>query len=420
MFYKMDYTLSSCSGFDIPKGWDNLATRDNTSNSWYAHRSNSSNPINYFTQLYSMKKGILARNSEWIYHMSSQRKLIIAWNRVYDISAYYSPLNFEKDAFGFFGMYVKGIFDEYGSTGKDATSAFVLVEDPPYGSHQFVYNLKNCMNELFFTGLVDQRESWKCQIGAFMTMIPAFLLFIVITLKSLLYFVQSRLFSTKKPFLEKHTICFLPVFKEDYTCLEKSISSLIQLEYQKKLLFIVCDGVIIDDSSCIPSFRMVLDILGQTESKNYESNNAFLYKAYGEGYKQTNMAKIYSGFYKKTDTEEEIPFIVLVKVGLRCEIENLGNRFAFTIHFKCLLKSIRGKKDSQLLLFNFLNRIHYKSEMTPLEMELYIHFRNIIGIHPLEYEYIYMMDADGEVYPDSLKKLAYILNHDSRVFFLTF
>lgn len=54
----------------------------------------------------------------------------------------------------------------------------------------------------------------------------------------------------------------------------------------------------------------------------------------------------------------------------------------------------RGKRDSQVLLMNYLNRVHFDSPMTPLELEIYHQMRNVIGIDPAFYEYILTVDAD--------------------------
>lgn len=43
---------------------------------------------------------------------------------------------------------------------------------------------------------------------------------------------------------------------------------------------------------------------------------------------------------------------------------------------------------------NYLNRVHFDTPMTPLELEIYHHMRNVIGIDPAFYEYILMVDAD--------------------------
>lgn len=71
--------------------------------------------------------------------------------------------------------------------------------------------------------------------------------------------------------------------------------------------------------------------------------------------------------------------MVIVKVGKPTERSKPGNR---------------GKRDSQILLLNYLNRVHFDSPMSPLELEIYHQMRNVIGIDPAFYEYIFMVDAD--------------------------
>lgn len=42
----------------------------------------------------------------------------------------------------------------------------------------------------------------------------------------------------------------------------------------------------------------------------------------------------------------------------------------------------------------YLNRVHFNSPMAPLELEIYHQMRNVIGIDPTFYEYIFTVDAD--------------------------
>lgn len=72
-------------------------------------------------------------------------------------------------------------------------------------------------------------------------------------------------------------------------------------------------------------------------------------------------------------------YMVVVKVGKPSERQRPGNR---------------GKRDSQILLLHYLNRVHFDAAMYPLELEMYHQMRNIIGIDPAFYEYIFMVDAD--------------------------
>src|SRR6267154_5342248 len=71
--------------------------------------------------------------------------------------------------------------------------------------------------------------------------------------------------------------------------------------------------------------------------------------------------------------------MVVVKVGKPSERSKPGNR---------------GKRDSQILLMQYLNRVHFNAPMCPLELEIYHQMRNVIGIDPAFYEYIFTVDAD--------------------------
>lgn len=81
---------------------------------------------------------------------------------------------------------------------------------------------------------------------------------------------------------------------------------------------------------------------------------------------------------------------VVVKVGKPTERQRPGNR---------------GKRDSQMLLMRFLNRVHFDSPMAPAELEMYHQIKNVIGVNPSFYEYLLMIDADTTVDPMSLNYL---------------
>lgn len=42
----------------------------------------------------------------------------------------------------------------------------------------------------------------------------------------------------------------------------------------------------------------------------------------------------------------------------------------------------------------YLNRVHFDAPMAPLELEICHQMRNVIGIDPTFYEYIFTVDAD--------------------------
>ena len=92
------------------------------------------------------------------------------------------------------------------------------------------------------------------------------------------------------------------------------------------------------------------------------------------------MGKIYSGLYECRG--HVVPYIVLAKVGKPTERSRPGNR---------------GKRDSQLALMWFLNKVHFDAPMNPLELEIYHQIKNVIGVNPNFYEYMLAVDADTMV-----------------------
>lgn len=54
----------------------------------------------------------------------------------------------------------------------------------------------------------------------------------------------------------------------------------------------------------------------------------------------------------------------------------------------------REKRDSQILMMQYLSRVHLDAPMSPMELEVYHQMRNVIGIDPAFYEYIFTVDAD--------------------------
>ncbi|KAG9620012.1 CHS5 chitin synthase, class V, partial [Aureobasidium melanogenum] len=73
------------------------------------------------------------------------------------------------------------------------------------------------------------------------------------------------------------------------------------------------------------------------------------------------------------------------------------------------------KRDSQMVLMRFLNRIHYNLPMAPMELEMYHHIRNIIGVNPTFYEFLLQIDADTVVAADSATRFVASFLHDTRL-----
>jgi chitin synthase len=252
-----------------------------------------------------------------------------------------------------------------------------------------------CLRALFKVGRVDNRNSFRCQFANYMLFTASCLLVAVILFKFLAALQLGSLPSPEDN--DRFVICQVPCYTEDEESLKRTINSLAALKYddKRKLLFIICDGMIVGSGNDRPTPKIVMDILGVNPDVEPEPLS---YVALGEGMKRHNMAKVYSGLYEITG--HVVPYIVVAKIGKPGERSRPGNR---------------GKRDSQIVLMQFLNRVHYDKPMNPMELEIYHQMKNVIGVNPSFYEYVLMVDADTVVMSDSLNRMVSVCVRDSSI-----
>ncbi|KAI7907878.1 chitin synthase-domain-containing protein [Cokeromyces recurvatus] len=315
--------------------------------------------------------------------------------RVYDLTDYmatarrYPASSNGEPNYHYLHPSIEAIFTNFG--GKDITSEWNnAILDALTRSRN-----KACLDNVFYIGRLDYRESLRCTFINYLLLSFAIIMSVVILVK----FLAALQFGSS-PTPEDHdkfVICQVPCYTEDEESLRKTINSLTAMTYddKHKLLFLIADGMIIGSGNDRPTPRILLDILGHDEMDDPEP---LMFKSIGEGSKQLNYGKVYSGVYQNEG--HVVPYIVVVKVGKSTERAKPGNR---------------GKRDSQIICMNFLNKVHFDSEMSPLELSIYHHIKYIIGIDPHLYEYILMVDSDTEVYPDALNRLISCMLHDSRI-----
>ncbi|KAI9844601.1 MAG: hypothetical protein M1837_005453 [Sclerophora amabilis] len=256
-------------------------------------------------------------------------------------------------------------------------------------------NMEDCLGNLFYVGKVDGRNSPKCLFARYILLAISILLVSVIGFK---FFAALQFGSKTLPEnLDKFIICQVPAYTEDEDSLRRAIDSAARMRYddKRKLLVLICDGMIIGQGNDRPTPRIVLDILGVSEAVDPEPLS---FESLGEGMKQHNMGKVYSGLYEVQG--HIVPFLVVVKVGKPSEVSRPGNR---------------GKRDSQMVLMRFLNRVHYNHPMSPLELEMHHQIRNVIGVNPTFYEFMLQIDADTVVAPDSATRMVASFLHDTRL-----
>lgn len=258
-------------------------------------------------------------------------------------------------------------------------------------------NSLNCMDVVFYKGSTDFRLGARCQVNNYILLAFTIILCMVILTK----FLSALQFGSKRRPLpqDKFVVCQVPAYTEGEDQLRKGLDSLTALQYdnKRKLICVICDGMIVGGGNDRPTPKIVLDILGVDPKIDPP---ALPFKSVGQGSEQLNYGKVYSGLYEYEGNV--VPYIVVVKVGKESEQTKSkpGNR---------------GKRDSQVLLMSFLNRVHHRSPMSPLELEMFHQINNIIGVDPELYEYLFMVDADTSVREDSLNRLVATCASDAKI-----
>jgi chitin synthase len=207
-----------------------------------------------------------------------------------------------------------------------------------------------------------------------------------------------------------HTICLVTCYSEGEEGLRTTLDSIATTDYPNshKLILVVADGIITGHGNAMSTpdicVSMMRDFLIEPESVEARS-----YVAIADGTKRHNMAKVYAGFYKydnKTvdhDSQQRVPMITIVKCGTpeeQAKEAKPGNR---------------GKRDGQVILMSFLQKVMFDERMTELEYEFFTNIWRISGVSPDKYEIVLMVDADTKVYPDALSRLISCMVNDSEV-----
>ncbi|OQO07179.1 hypothetical protein B0A48_07747 [Cryoendolithus antarcticus] len=357
------------------------------------------NSINWYTEYFLprmkeyykgarvIKKSVVKSDGE-----NNNHQWVIIENKVYDLTNYFYTLKLQNNLpqYSFFPDDVNQLIQE--NPGQDITEDWNT--QIPYANRT---NSMNCLNNVFYVGQTDFRDTAKCQVNNYLLIVFAGILCSVILVK---FLAALQFGSRRKPGQQdKFVICQVPAYTEGEDSLRKGLDSLTALAYdnKRKLICVICDGMIVGGGNDRPTPKIVLDVLGVDPKVDPP---ALPFRSVGVGNEQLNYGKVYSGLYEFEGNV--VPYIVVVKVGKESEQTKSkpGNR---------------GKRDSQILLMSFLNRVHHRSAMSPLELEMFHQINNIIGVDPELYEYLFMVDADTKVKEDSLNRLVAACANDSKI-----
>ncbi|CAO3688369.1 unnamed protein product [Rhizopus stolonifer] len=196
-----------------------------------------------------------------------------------------------------------------------------------------------------------------------------------------------------------HTICVVTCYSEGEDGIRTTLDSICMSDYPKShtLLLVICDGLITGSGEsrstpeiCVDMMRDLLIPADQVQAQPYV--------AIADGSRRNNSAKVYAGFYRfneatvPSDQQLRVPMITIVKCGGPQETNAAkpGNR---------------GKRDSQIILMQFLQKVMFDERLTLMEYEFFNAIWRITGVSADHYEICLMVDADTKLYPDALSRM---------------
>ncbi|KAI0319028.1 glycosyltransferase family 2 protein [Amylostereum chailletii] len=206
-----------------------------------------------------------------------------------------------------------------------------------------------------------------------------------------------------------HTICLVTAYSESVEGLRTTLDSLATTDYPNshKLILVIADGMVKgagnDKTTPEICIEMMKDFIIEPEDVEAHS-----YVAIADGHKRHNMAKVFAGFYDYDDStverskQQRVPMVLVAKTGNPLEANEAkpGNR---------------GKRDSQIVLMAFLQKVMFDERMTTFEYEFFNSVWRVAGISPDRYELVLCVDADTKVFPDSLTRMASCMVHDEEI-----
>lgn len=217
----------------------------------------------------------------------------------------------------------------------------------------------------------------------------------------LVMFCVARVRYTSRSFEEHDALLVMqiPCYNEDESTLRKTIESCVQSSYEKKrkLLFIVADGTVAAAGQK-PTYRILLeDIFDHSADLEVGiENQAHSYTSFDGDGASENRAFTCTGHYRG------VPYVIVVKVGRADERDSPkpGNR---------------GKRDSQLVAYNFFHYVNYRRFWNPLFENLEFQMRVCLNMDARDAMYMLAIDCDTEVDRTGISYLVDRLQKDHKL-----
>ncbi|GAA6002402.1 uncharacterized protein JCM10292_006640 [Rhodotorula paludigena] len=206
-----------------------------------------------------------------------------------------------------------------------------------------------------------------------------------------------------------HTMLLVTAYSESVEGLRTTLDSLSTTDYPNshKVLLVIADGMVKGSGNNLTTPEIVLSMMKEFVIAPADVE-PYSYVAIADGHKRHNMAKVYAGFYDYDDNtverskQQRVPMLLVAKVGNPAEQHDAkpGNR---------------GKRDSQIVLMTFLQKVMFDERMTTFEYEFFNSLWRATGVSPDRFELVLMVDADTKVFPDSVSRMVACMVHDPEI-----
>ena len=275
---------------------------------------------------------------------------------------------------------------------EDATELFLSV----YPDDRIL----GCMDELFYVGIIDTRFDVVCFV---LNVIMYFLLCFVASIMiaqmfcSLMYIAKgTRTYSEEDT--QDQVIVMVPCYNEGGKELIKTLDSVLATTYpeENKVIFIIADGVVTGAGQDMSTPEHLAEILGfEMDPENDE-----LYKYDSIGLLTSNRARVYHGYYELED--KSLKYMVVVKHGLPMEQSGSAK------------PGNRGKRDSQLIIMGYFNRVYHGRELTELDAAIEDALIDL-NMQSDDMRLLMTIDADTRVEELSITHMTYTMNQNDRI-----
>ncbi|KAJ2703145.1 ATP-dependent RNA helicase [Coemansia sp. IMI 209128] len=197
-----------------------------------------------------------------------------------------------------------------------------------------------------------------------------------------------------------HVLITITCYDENENTIRSTLDSIALTNYatSRKIVFIIADGEVMANGDTRTTPQVLRSLI--IRSNPAEPIYPLPYIAIGEGPREFNAAEVIPGSYVSLNGIT-VPCILIIKVGTRRERE--------TEMFKA---GNRGKRDSQLIVLQWLRNVLLNDHLTPLEFELCRSASQLAKLNPDQFEYLLMVDADTTIDIECIPRLVAAMERD--------